>query len=117
MQARGSDLRVHFKNTREAAAAIRGLSLTKAKSYLEAVVDHKRCIPFLRYNGAPHRPQGVGVGGREARPGGAGRGGPRVGRRAPGCRRRRAEPQSTERGRGRGASTDASQEQLQNNLS
>lgn len=50
-QARGSDLRVHFKNTRESAAAIRGLSLAKAKAYLEAVVDHKRCIPFLRYNG------------------------------------------------------------------
>lgn len=67
LQARGSDLRVHFKNTRESAAAIRGLSLVKAKAYLEAVIDHKRCIPFLRYNGA-RRARG---GGRQA----AGKGG------------------------------------------
>ena len=52
LQARGSDLRVHFKNTRESAAAIRGKTLVNAKAYLEAVIDHKRCIPFLRYNGA-----------------------------------------------------------------
>lgn len=53
---------MHFKNTRESAAAIRGLSLVKAKAYLEAVIDHKRCIPFLRYNGA-RRARG---GGRQA---------------------------------------------------
>lgn len=51
VQARGSDLRVHFKNTTQAAAAIRGLTLTKAKAYLDAVIDHKRCVPFLRFNG------------------------------------------------------------------
>ncbi|TYG55596.1 hypothetical protein ES288_D09G286800v1 [Gossypium darwinii] len=34
-KARGSDLRVHFKNTRETAFAIRKLPLTKAKRYLE----------------------------------------------------------------------------------
>ncbi|GAB4816772.1 hypothetical protein N2152v2_003818 [Parachlorella kessleri] len=54
-KARGSDLRVHFKNTRESAAAIRGKSLVNAKAYLEAVIDHKRCIPFLRYNGGVGR--------------------------------------------------------------
>ncbi|KAK6143241.1 hypothetical protein DH2020_023589 [Rehmannia glutinosa] len=34
-KARGSDLRVHFKNTRETAHAIRKLPLVKAKRYLE----------------------------------------------------------------------------------
>jgi large subunit ribosomal protein L17e len=46
---------VHFKNTRESAAAIYGLQLAKAKAYLEAVIDHKRCVPFLRYNGGVGR--------------------------------------------------------------
>ena len=27
----------------------------KAKEYLEAVIDHKRCIPFLKYNGSTGR--------------------------------------------------------------
>ena len=54
-QARGSDLRVHFKNSREAASAIRGKTLAGAKSFLEAVLDHKRCVPFLRFNGGVGR--------------------------------------------------------------
>ena len=55
MQACGSDLRVHFKNTSETAAAIRGRTLAGAKTYLEAVIDHKRCVPFLRFNGGVGR--------------------------------------------------------------
>ncbi|PRW56515.1 60S ribosomal L17-2 [Chlorella sorokiniana] len=54
-KARGSDLRVHFKNTREAAHSLRGLDLTKAKAYMQAVIEHKRCVPFLRYNGGVGR--------------------------------------------------------------
>ena len=54
-KARGSDLRVHFKNTAETARAVRGMSLNKAKAYMEAVMDHKRCIPFLRFNGGVGR--------------------------------------------------------------
>lgn len=54
-KARGSDLRVHFKNTAETARAVRGMTLVKAKAYLEAVMDHKRCIPFLRFNGGVGR--------------------------------------------------------------
>lgn len=50
-QARGSDLRVHFKNTREAAFALRKKDLQKAKRYLEDVLAHKRCIPFRRFAG------------------------------------------------------------------
>eukprot|EP01054_Gregarina_sp_Poly1_P008723 Gregarina_sp_Poly_1__8722@NODE_520_length_7746_cov_143_641620_g413_i0_p5_GENE_NODE_520_length_7746_cov_143_641620_g413_i0NODE_520_length_7746_cov_143_641620_g413_i0_p5_ORF_typecomplete_len190_score16_94Ribosomal_L22/PF00237_19/5_5e32LzipperMIP1/PF14389_6/0_13_NODE_520_length_7746_cov_143_641620_g413_i024282997 len=50
VSARGADLRVHFKNTYEAAAAIRGKNLLEAKAYLEAVLEHKRCIPYRKYN-------------------------------------------------------------------
>merc|ERR1712072_356475 len=50
-KAKGSDLRVHFKNTRETAMAIKGMNLDKAKKYLEDVVDKKRAIPFRRYCG------------------------------------------------------------------
>jgi ribosomal protein uL22 len=49
--SRGSYLRVHFKNTREVAAAISGMKLKKALTYLEAVKDHKQAIPFRRFNG------------------------------------------------------------------
>ena len=54
-KASGSDLRVHFKNTRETAFALRGLELKKAKKYLENVVDHKECVPFRRYCGGVGR--------------------------------------------------------------
>jgi large subunit ribosomal protein L17e len=47
----GDDLRVHYKNTFEAGAAIRGLGLKAAQSYLQDVLDHKRCVPFRRYTG------------------------------------------------------------------
>jgi large subunit ribosomal protein L17e len=50
-KARGSDLRVHFKNTRESAFALRKMDLQKAKRYLEDVVARKRCIPFHRFTG------------------------------------------------------------------
>ncbi|XP_039020422.1 60S ribosomal protein L17-2-like, partial [Hibiscus syriacus] len=50
-KARGSDLRVHFKNTRETAFAIRKLPLVKAKRYLEDVMAHKQAIPFQRFCG------------------------------------------------------------------
>ncbi|KAI3671427.1 hypothetical protein L1987_87165 [Smallanthus sonchifolius] len=48
-KARGSDLRCHFKNTRETAHAIRKLPLIKAKRYLEDVLAHKQAIPFTRF--------------------------------------------------------------------
>ena len=55
MQACGSDLRVHFKNTRESAFALRNMDLTKAKKYLEDVLAHKRIIPFRRFCGGVGR--------------------------------------------------------------
>merc|ERR1712236_201839 len=51
-KARGSDLRVHFKNTRETAQAIKGMHLNKAVGYLKAVIAQERCIPFNRFSGS-----------------------------------------------------------------
>lgn len=64
MQARGSDLRTHFKNTREAAFALRKMELGKAKKYLEAVLAHERVIIFRRFCGGIGRtPQAKNEGG------------------------------------------------------
>merc|ERR1712007_43165 len=52
VKTRGSDLRVHFKNTRETAQAIKGMHLNKAVGYLKAVVAQERCIPFNRFSGS-----------------------------------------------------------------
>ncbi|KAG6820707.1 hypothetical protein H0H93_012760 [Arthromyces matolae] len=54
-RARGEYLRTHFKNMREVAAALTGLKLTKAYSYLSDVKDHKRVIPFRRFSGGVGR--------------------------------------------------------------
>ena len=54
-KARGSQLRVHFKNTRETAQAISHMKLSKAKKFLQDVIDHKQAVPFLRYNGGRGR--------------------------------------------------------------
>merc|ERR1712118_539981 len=45
-KAKGSNLRLHFKNTRETAQAIKGMMLRKAVAYLTHVVEHKEAIPF-----------------------------------------------------------------------
>jgi large subunit ribosomal protein L17e len=39
----------------QAAFALRKLDLKKAKSYLEDVLEHKRAIPFRRFNGGVGR--------------------------------------------------------------
>jgi len=55
VKARGSNLRVHFKNTRETAGAIRGLTLKRARRYLEDCLAHKDAIPFRRFTGGVGR--------------------------------------------------------------
>lgn len=50
-KARGFDLRVHFKNTRETAQAIKRMHLRKAVRYLNDVIAKKQIVPFRRYNG------------------------------------------------------------------
>ena len=49
------ELRVHFKNTRETAQAIKGMHLRKAIKYLNDVVDKKQIVPFRRFNGGVGR--------------------------------------------------------------
>jgi len=56
-KARGSNLRVHYKNTRETAAAILGYSLKKAKKYLTEVIAHKDIIPFRVHNSVARKAQ------------------------------------------------------------
>lgn len=50
--ARGSYLRVSYKNSRETAQAVSGWNLQKAKKYLDQVLEHERVIPFRRFNGS-----------------------------------------------------------------
>merc|ERR1712061_491275 len=52
-KARGSNLRVHFKNTRETAQAIKGKSLNRATTYLKNVINQKEIIPFRRFMELP----------------------------------------------------------------
>eukprot|EP00771_Trimastix_marina_P000114 gnl/Trimastix_PCT/112.p1 GENE.gnl/Trimastix_PCT/112~~gnl/Trimastix_PCT/112.p1 ORF type:complete len:223 (+),score=41.83 gnl/Trimastix_PCT/112:400-1068(+) len=54
-KARGSSLRVHFKNTRETAKTIKGMKVEKAKRFLRDVIDKKQCVPFRRFNGGVGR--------------------------------------------------------------
>ena len=54
-KARGSNLRVHFKNTHEAAMAIKGMHIRKANRYLKDVVAKKQIIPYHRFNGGVGR--------------------------------------------------------------
>ena len=49
---RGENLRVHFKNKRETAHAIRMLHLCEATQYSKDVMARNRCVPFTRFNGA-----------------------------------------------------------------
>merc|ERR1712139_715650 len=54
-KAKGSNLRVHYKNTRETVHAIRGMMLRKAQAYLQHVVEHKEAVAFRRYCGGVGR--------------------------------------------------------------
>ena len=54
-KARGSNLRVHFKNTHETAVAIKGMHIRKANRYLKDVIAKKQIIPFRRFNGGVGR--------------------------------------------------------------
>ena len=67
VKARGSNLRVHFKNTREVTHAIRGMSLKRAKAYLTAVIAHKEAIPFCRFNGGVGRSAQIKTGSTQGR--------------------------------------------------
>merc|ERR1711874_267617 len=55
MGAKGSNLRVHFKNTRETAQAIKAMPLHRATKYLKNVIAHKEIVPFRRFMGGVGR--------------------------------------------------------------
>lgn len=48
-KAMGVELRTSFKNTYNVAQAIKGMKLKTAQTYIEAVMDKKRVIPFRRF--------------------------------------------------------------------
>jgi large subunit ribosomal protein L17e len=50
-KARGTHLRIHFKQCREIGEAIKGRTIEKARKYLEAVLQFKEAIPFTKYTG------------------------------------------------------------------
>lgn len=54
-KAKGSNLRVHFKNTRETAQAIKSMPLHRASKYLKNVIAHKEIVPFRRFMGGVGR--------------------------------------------------------------
>merc|ERR1712165_656300 len=54
-KAKGSNLRVHFKNTRETAQAIKKMPLSRASRYLKNVIAQKEIIPFRRFMGGVGR--------------------------------------------------------------
>merc|ERR1712010_66492 len=50
-KAKGSNLRCHFKNTRETAQAIKKMPLHRATAYLKNVLNKTEIIPFRRFMG------------------------------------------------------------------
>eukprot|EP00037_Helgoeca_nana_P031865 m.410971 g.410971 ORF g.410971 m.410971 type:complete len:184 (+) comp28535_c0_seq1:479-1030(+) len=50
-KARGSDIRVHYKNTREVIQAVRGMHLNRALQFLKNVQEKTEIVPFTRYGG------------------------------------------------------------------
>jgi len=54
-KARGSHLRVHYKNTRETAMTLKHMHLRRAVAFLKNVVAQKECVPFRRYTGGVGR--------------------------------------------------------------
>merc|ERR1712055_78774 len=49
--ARGSDLRVSYKNTHATARILMNMSLVRAQAFLKNVLAHKECVPFFRHTG------------------------------------------------------------------
>ncbi|KAF4665350.1 60S ribosomal protein L17 [Perkinsus olseni] len=55
VRVRGSDIRVHYKNTYEVCQAIKGMGLKAAQTYLEDVMEHKQVVPFRKFCGGVGR--------------------------------------------------------------
>ena len=50
-KAKGTNLRVHFKNTYETARAIKNKTLFQARAYLQDVIALKQAVPFRVFTG------------------------------------------------------------------
>ncbi len=48
-KASGREIRVSHKAAREVCRAVKGMMLSKAKTYLRDVIDKKKAVPFRRY--------------------------------------------------------------------
>ena len=55
VKTRSKDTRVHFKNTYETARACLGKTIPLAIAYMNDVLNHKRCIPYRKFNGSMGR--------------------------------------------------------------
>jgi large subunit ribosomal protein L22 len=49
VKASGRELRVSHKHSREICHTVKGMMLTKAKGYLQDVMDKEKAVPFKRY--------------------------------------------------------------------
>ena len=58
-RARASSLRVHFKNMREVAAALKGRDLRGAQRFLQDVLDRKQAVPFKKFTGGACVHEGI----------------------------------------------------------
>ena len=59
-RARAIELPVSPKKTYEVLNAIRGMPLDEARSFLEDVLEHRRAVPFRRYNQETAHHRGTG---------------------------------------------------------
>ena len=50
-KARGSDLRIHYKSSREIVHTIKGMKLLKAKKYMQDVMAMKQAVPYTMFTG------------------------------------------------------------------
>ncbi|XP_037064706.1 60S ribosomal protein L17-like [Peromyscus leucopus] len=54
-KSRGSNLRIHFKNTHKTAQGIKGMHIRKATTCHKDVTLKEPCVPYRRYNGGVGR--------------------------------------------------------------
>ena len=55
VMAKAKSVKVSFKNTYECAKMMKGKTIEQVRAYFNQVLAHKRCIPFMRFNGAVGR--------------------------------------------------------------
>ena len=59
--ASGREMQISHKHAREICKTIKGMLVEDAKTFLEAVIEKKKSVPFRRYNRkVPHRSDLVG---------------------------------------------------------